>query len=223
MSGVYLTGKKEKHTLPARPSRLAMIKVLVAEIEPKILELLKFANTHKSEYSDQPELLEQFDKLTNKTLEIFSKTLQSKHKVRATLREEILLLRKMLKVFDEKYIANFKFQDATSSNFLHCVEALTESIDDFIVHFDTVCDFIWYGDTFNFKTSEREKKVKFFNAVIEYRRIHKTQKFAPYFWILKLAGLDEESLPPRTYGLWKKQWEQGTFHHYVQPQERFRQ
>jgi hypothetical protein len=91
------------------------------------------------------------------------------------------------------------------------------------VHFNTICDFIWNGDDFPFKVADREKKKKFLDALVHYYQLRQTDKFAPYFWILKHLKMDQKELSPRIYGMWKKQLEQGTFHYFVQPQKKFRQ
>jgi hypothetical protein len=99
---------------------------------------------------------------------------------------------------------------------------LIDAIDGFIVHFNTICDFIWNGDKFPFKVAEREKKKKFLEALVYHDQLNQSGKFASYCWILQHLNMDQKDLSPRTYGLWKKQLDEGTFHHFVQPQKKYR-
>lgn len=223
MSGIYKSGKAQEPKQSARPSRLKLIKGLAANFRIKLLLILSEIHSHQSEASDEQNLKMELEKLVSDALRVISEINASAYKVKPSLRKEVLILRKKLIGLNENFTNGASLQDSVPTAFFPFVQRSISTVDTFVVHFDTICDFIWFGEKFPFRTSEREKKEKFFYAVLQYRQLHKTQKFIPYFSILRLSGLNKKQLPQRTYGFWKKQWYAGTFHHYVQPQKKYQQ
>lgn len=223
MSGIYKSGKAQEPKRTARPSRLKLIKGLATNFRIKLLLILSEIHSHQSEASDEQNLKMELEKLVSDALQVINEINASAYKVKPLLRKEVLMLRKKLVGLNEKFKSGTSLQDSAPTAFFSCVQRTIDTVDAFAVHFDTICDFIWFGEKFPFRTSEREKKGKFFYAVLQYRKLHMTQKFIPYFSVLRLSGLNKKQLPQRTYGFWKKQWCAGTFHHYVQPQKKYQQ
>jgi hypothetical protein len=223
MNGVYFSGKAQAQKPPSRPSRLKMIKGLTSRFKVKLLVILSEIDGLAYGALEDQNLRGQYEKLVNETFKVIKHVDDSTYKVKPALRKEVLNLRKILESFNEDLKQDFKLQRTRTDELHPCFEALIDAIDGFIAHFNTICDFIWNGDKFPFKVAEREKKKKFLDALVHYDQLTQTDKFAPYFWILKHLNMDQKELSPRTYGLWKKQLDEGTFHHFVQPQKRYRQ
>jgi hypothetical protein len=139
--------------------------------------------------------------------------------VKPALRAEVTILRKTLASFSESLKINLIRQSMLGEKVAPFIEKSVQSIDGFVVHFDTICDLVWAGKKLPFRPTDRVLKKKFLDAVIRYSDLHKTEKFAPYFWILKNLNIDQKELSPRNYGLWKEQVDAETFHHFVQPQK----
>lgn len=223
VSGIYKSGKAQEPKRSARPSRLKLIKGLAGNFQIKLLLILSEIHSHQSDASDEQNLKLELEKLVSDTLRVISEVHASTYKVKPSLRKEVLLLRKKLVDLNENFKSGTNLQDSVSTAFFSCVQRTIDTVDAFVVHFDTICDFIWYGEDIPSRPADRALKEKFLFAVIEYSREFNTDKFAPYFWILKHLKMDQNELPPRTYGLWKKQLNEGTFHHFVQPQKKYRQ
>ena len=223
MSGIYKSGKAQETKRSARPSRLKLIKGLAGNFQIKLLLILSEIHSHQSDASYEQNLKLELEKLVSDALRIINEINASTYKVKPSLRKEVLMLRKKLVGLDEicKSGAGLKYSVPTA--FFSCVQRTIDTVDAFVVHFDTICDFIWYGEDIPSRPADRALKEKFLFAVIEYSREFNTDKFAPYFWIMKHLKMDQKELPPRTYGLWKKQLNEGTFHHFVQPQKKYRQ
>jgi hypothetical protein len=141
--------------------------------------------------------------------------------VKPSLRKEVLMLRKKLVGLNENFTSGASLQDSVSTAFFSCVQRTTNTVDAFIVHFDTICDFIWNGEDIPSRPTDRVLKKQFLDAVIDFSNEFNTDKFPPYLVLLKILKLPDKALSSRTYGLWKKQMEAGTFHHFVQPQKKF--
>ena len=223
MSGIYKTGKVTTPKHDAPPSRLAMIKKQASILEFTLLTALTEINGHQLDSVGLKDFKSQFNELVTKTYKVISHAKSSRHRVKSALRSEVTILRKTLASFSESLKINLTTRSLLGEKVAPLIEKSVQSIDDFIVHFDTICDLVWPGHKLPFGPTDRELKKKFLDAVIQYGDIHRTEKFAPYFWILKHPNMDQQELSPRTYGLWKKQLDAGTFHHFVQPQKKYRQ
>ena len=223
MNVVYLSGKAQPLKSPPRPSRLKMIKGLTSRFKVKLPIILSEIDSVACGAFEDQNLRGQYEKLVNETFLVIEHVDDSTYKVKPALRKEVLNLRKTHESFSENLKQDFHFQRTRTDELAPRIEALIDAIDGFIVHFNTICDFIWNGDKFPFKVAEREKKKKFLDAVVHYDKQSQTDKFAPYCRILKHLNIDQKELPPRTYGLWKKQLDEGTFHHFVQPKKKYRQ
>jgi hypothetical protein len=223
MNVIYKTGKATSSKHDAPPSRLAMIKKQTTILEFTLSAVLPEIDFHRLDSVGIEDFLSQFDELIAKTFKVISHVKSSRHRVNAALRAEVTILRKTLASFSESLKKNLITQSMLGKKVAPFIEQLVQSIDGFLVHFDTICDLVWAGHKFSFRPTERELKKKFLDAVIYYGDFHKTEKFAPYFWILKHLNMDQQELSPRTYGLWKKQLDEETFHHFVQPQKKFKQ
>ena len=221
MNVVYLSGKAQPLKSPPRPSRLKMIKGLTSRFKVKLPVILsEIDNVACGEFEDQ-NIRGQYEKLVNETFLVIEHVDDSTYKVKPALRKEVLNLRKTLESFSENLKKHSALQVIRTDETESCIEALIDAIDGFIVHFNTICDFIWNGDKFPFKVAEREKKKKFLDALVHHDQLNQSGKFASYCWILQHLNMDQKELSPRTYGLWKKQLDEGTFHHFVQPQKKY--
>ena len=222
MNVVYLSGKAQPLKSPPRPSRLKMIKGLTSRFKVKLPIILSEIDSVACDAFEDQKIRVQYEKLVNETFLVIKHIDDSTYKVKPALRKEVLNLRKTLDSFSVNLKKDTDFQVTRTDKIDLCIEALINAIDGFIVLINTACDFIWNGDKFPFKVAEREKKKKFLDALVHYDQLSQTDKFAPYFWILKHLNMDQKELSPRTYGLWKKLLDEGTFHHFVQPQKKFR-
>ena len=223
MSGIYKTGKVTTPKHDAPPSRLAMIKKQASILEFTLLTVLTEINGHQLDSVGLKDFRSQFNELVDRTFKVISHAKSSRHRVKSALRAEVTILRKTLASFSESLKINLITQSMLGEKVAPFIEKSVQSIDGFIVHFDTICDLVWAGHKLPFRPTDRELKKKFLDAVIQYGDIYRTEKFAPYSWILKHPNMDQQELSPRTYGLWKKQLDAGTFHHFVQPQKKYRQ
>lgn len=223
MSGIYKSGKAQEPKRSARPSRLKLIKGLAANFQIKLLLILSEIHSHQSEASDEQNLKMELEKLVSDALRVISEINASVYKVKPSLRKEVLMLRKKLVGLNENFKSGTNLQYSIPTAFFSCVQRTIDTVDAFVVHFDTICDFIWYGEDIPSRPANRALKKKFHDAVIEYSHEFNTDKFPPYLVLLKILKLPDKALSPRTYGLWKKQMEAGTFHHFVQPQKKFQQ
>jgi hypothetical protein len=219
----YLSGKAQAQKPPPRPSRLKMIKGLAGRFKVNLSTILSEIDGQAHGAFEDQNLKVQYENLVNETFKVIKHVDDSTYKVKPALRKEVLNLRKTLDSFSVNLKKDSDFQVTRTDKIDPCIEALINAIDGFIVLINTACDFIWNGDKFPFKVAEREKKKKFLDALVHYDQLSQKDKFAPYFWILKHLNMDQKELSPRTYGLWKKQLDEGTFHHFVQPQKKFRQ
>ncbi len=223
MNVVYLSGKAQPLKSSPRPSRLKMIKGLTSRFQGKLhVNLNEIDNVACGAFEDQ-NIRGKYENLVNETFLVIEHVDDSIYKVKPALRKEVLNLRKTLESFSEDLKKHSALQVIRTDETESCIAALIDAIDGFIVHFNTICDFIWNGDKFPFKVAEREKKKKFLDALVHYDKLSQSDKFAPYCWILKHLNMDQKELSPRTYGLWKKQLNEGTFNHFVQPQKKYRQ
>jgi len=223
MNVVYLSGKAQPLKSPPRPSRLKMIKGLTSRFKVKLPVILSEIDGQAHGAFEDQNIRGQYEKLVNEIFKIIKHVDDSTYKVKPALRKEVLNLRKTLESFSENLKKHSALQVIRTDETESCIEALIDAIDGFIVHFNTVCDFIWNGDKFPFKVAEREKKKKFLDALVHHDQLNQSGKFASYCWILQHLNMDQKELSPRTYGLWKKQLDEGTFHHFVQPQKKHRQ
>ena len=222
MNVVYLSGKAQLKKPPPRPSRLKMIKGLAGRFKVNLPTILSEIDGQAHGAFEDQHLKFQYENLVNEAFKVIEHVDESTYKVKPALRKEVLNLRRTLEVFSEDLKRAIDHQSTHKKEIAPCIEALIDAVDGFIVLFNTACDFIWNGDKFPFKVAEREKKKKFLDALVHYDQLSKTDKFAPYLWILKHLNIDQKELSPRTYGLWKKQLDGGTFHHFVQPQKKYR-
>lgn len=221
MSGIYKSGKAQEPKRSARPSRLKLIKGLAANFQIKLLLILSEIHSHEPDTSDHQNLKMELEKLVSHALQVISEINASAYKVKPSLRKNVLMLRKDLVGLNENLTSAAEQQDSISTVFFAFAQRSLNTVDAFVVHFDTICDFIWYGEDIPSRPADRVLKKKFHDAVIEYSREFNTDKFPPYLVLLKILKLPDKALSPRTYGLWKKQMEAGTFHHFVQPQKKF--
>lgn len=219
MSGIYKSGKAQEPKRSARPSRLKLIKGLAANFQIKLILILSEIHSHQPDTSDHQNLKMELEKLVSDALRVISEINASAYKVKPSLRKEVLMLRKKLVGLNENFTSGGSLQDSVSTAFFSCVQRTIDTVDALVVHFDTICDFIWYGEDIPSRPADRALKKKFHDAVIEYSREFNTDKFPPYLELLKILKLPDKALSPRTYGLWKKQMKAGTFHHFVQPQK----
>jgi hypothetical protein len=222
MNGIYKTGKATTPKHDAPPSRLAMIKKQADILKVTLLVALAEIDRHQLDSVELKDFKLQFNELVAKTFKVISHINTSRHKVKAALRLEVTMLRKTLASFGESLKINLTTLSMLDEKVAPFIEKSVQSIDGFVVHFDTICDLVWAGHKLPFRPTDRELKKKFLDAVIHYSDFHKTEKFIPYLWILKYLNIDQKELSPRTYGLWKKQLDAGTFHHFGQPQKKYR-
>ena len=223
MSGIYKSGKAREPKRSARPSRLKLIKGLAANFQIKLLLILSEIHSHQSDASDEQNLKMELEKLVSDALRVISEINASAYKVKPSLRKKVLMLRRKLVDLNENFTSGASLQDSVPTAFFLCVQGSINTVDAFIVHFDTICDFIWYGDDIPSRPADWALKEKFLCVVIEYSREFNADKFPPYLVLLKNLNLPDKALSPRTYGLWKKQIGEDTFHHFVQPQKKFQQ
>jgi hypothetical protein len=217
MSGIYKSGKVHEPKRSARPSRLNLVKGLADNFRIKLLFILSEIHDQQSVSSDEQTLKMELEKLVSDALRVVTEINASAYKVRPSLRKNVLMLRKNLVVLNENLTSGEDLQDSISTVFFAFFQRSLNTVDAFIVHFDTICDLIWYGEDIPSRPADRALKKRFLDAVIEYSREFNTDKFPPYLVLLKTLKLQDKSLSPRTYGLWKKQLDEGTFHHFVQP------
>ena len=219
MKKIYLSGKVQPHKPPIRSSRLKMIKGLTSRFRGNLLFILSEIELNAPTVLENQDIKVQYANLVKETHTVIEQINASVYKIKLALRKEVLNLRKLLESFNENLQKNSVCQTKFRDENISCIYALTDEIDEFIVHFNTICDLIWNGDEFPFKVSDRNKKKRFLDAVVHYYQLNQKAKFAPYFWILRHLKIDQNELSPRTYGMWKKQLDAGTFHHFVQPKK----
>lgn len=222
MNVVYLSGKAQPLKSPPRPSRLKMIKGLTSKFKVKLPIILSEIDSVACGAFEDQKIRGQYEKLVNETFLVIKHIDDSTCKVKPALRKEVLNLRKTLESFSEDLKQDFNLQRTRTDELDPRIVDLIDAIDGFIVHLNTIGDFIWNGDKFPFKVAEREKKKKFLDALVHHDQLNQSGKFASYCWILNHLNMDQKELSPRTYGLWKKQLDEGTFHHFVQPQKKYR-
>jgi len=87
----------------------------------------------------------------------------------------------------------------------------------FISQFNATVDLVWGGRQFAFKPTDRDGKHAFLKAVIAYSAKRRGDKFPPYRTLIESKELKGFIIPARTYGLWKRQMNERTFHYFVQP------
>jgi hypothetical protein len=223
MSVIYKSGKVKKPKQLERPSRLSLIKGMASNYQIKLLLILSEIHSYQLRTSDHQNLKVKLEKLISDALRVTCKIDESVYKVKPLLRNEVLMLRKKTANLNENFTIVTSLEFSAANEFLSCAQRSISTVDDFIVHFDTICDFIWSLKDISSRPADRALKKKFLDSVIKYKREFRTDKFPPYLVLLKILELPNKALSPRTYGLWKKQIRARTFHHFVQPQKRFQQ
>ena len=99
------------------------------------------------------------------------------------------------------------------------IDALINESNFFISQFKAIVDLIWLGRELPFKPTDRLRKQAFLKAVIANSEKLKKDKFPSYRVLIESEELRKFTIPPRTYGLWKRQMIEGTFHYFVQPRK----
>ena len=162
---------------------------------------------------DQQNLLQESTSFIYSLNSIFELVDQLKAKIRKHERTQVDFAADRLKQF-ELYVKSLNMNDLNdTTNFIEALIEVINETKNYIFQFNIVCDCFTNEHSPPFKPTDRAKKHAFLKAVIAYEETHKIHKFPP----LKSKALAGLNLPERTYGLWKKQLEAGTLHHFVQP------
>jgi hypothetical protein len=223
MSVIYKSGKLKKPKQSVRPSRLSLIKGMASNYQIMLSMILSEIHSYQLRTSDQQNLKEELEKIVNDTLRVICEIDASVYKVKPQLRKGVLMIRKKLTHLNGNLTSTTSLEGSGATEFLSCAQRSISTVDEFIVHFDTICDFVWSLEDIPSRPANRTLKKKFLDGVIKYKRDFNNDKFPPYFVLLKILELPDKALSERTYGLWKKQISAGTFNHFVQPQKKYQQ
>ena len=110
-----------------------------------------------------------------------------------------------------------KVLPAESKDLIDEVNELISESRFFISQFNATVDLVWLGRQFAVKPTDRKRKHVFLKAVIAYSAKRRRDKFPPFRALIDSKELKGHTISARTYGLWKRQMNEGTFHHFAQP------
>jgi hypothetical protein len=221
MSGIYKSGvkKKDREILPTKVSLVKVFgKIFHKEISQRVDEI---SSIHRINNIDS-ELAFELKVLVNESYKCINKVMSLKNGISRECKGQIDQLQNSLMKF------KFFTQNLTSSTFtineddLNPWEILAHDCQHFINQFWMTCDLYWASKRLPFRPTERELKLEFLKAVIHYSETVNSKRFPPYLWILKELKTPKKSISERTYGLWKKQLDNETFHHFTQPRKKIR-
>jgi hypothetical protein len=222
MNGIYKSGVKvePKENLP---SKVTLVKIFASEFKKEISQRIdEIQSIHQSIPLDS-EMAFELKVFVNDSFKCINKVLSLKSGISTQCKSHIDELQRSLTNFKSspRYAinANFKREEGEESPWV----ILTNDCQHFIHQFWMTCDMFWASKKLPFRPTDRAIKHEFLKAVIQYSAEFKTEKFPPYFWILKYLKTTEKSISERTYRIWKTQMDEETFHHYTQPKKRFRQ
>ena len=222
MKVTYKSAIEKKSKIIAPPSRLEMIRKQTNILESKLSETLNEIGIPLQEFSDQSGLKLKFNNLLSSTYIIIEAIHVCSRKINPSLRNRVSILRKTLLDFGKFQKMDALENKAVPKFLLICIQESINAIDDFVVHFDTICDLTWNGHELPFRPTDRLLKKKFLDAVIYFDRNRRKGKFVPYKEALKLMGISKSLFSEKTYGDWKKQMYVGEFHHFQPTHKRFR-
>jgi hypothetical protein len=223
MNVIYKSGKVKKPKQPVRPSRLSLIKGMASNYQIKFSMILSEIHSYQIRTSDHQNLKAEVEKIVSDALKVICEIDASVYKVKPQLRNGVLMIRKKLAQLNENLTSITNLKSSGATEFFSYAQSSISTVDEFIVHFDTICDFVWSLEDIPSRPANRALKKKFLHGVIKYKRDLNTDKFPPYLVLLKILELPEKALSEGTYGLWKKQISAGTFNHFVQPQKKYQQ
>lgn len=220
MGDIYRAGIKQSTKPPEPPTRLAIIKTFAGIADLRLSLLVHYIYSNYSDDLDQLSCQEEFEKLIDDFFQLANVIYESRIKVTKKTRSDVTELKQAIDQFRLKLESFGKDGCLTNRNFFIILDELANELDTFVFQFDATCDLLWASKALPFRPTDRDLKKRFLDAVIYYCDERKTEKFPPYFWVLKHLKLPDKKLSPKTYGLWKKQMNAGVFHLALLPKNR---
>jgi hypothetical protein len=222
MSGIYTSGvKKEKQE--QLPSRVSLVKFFALKFRKEISQRMDEFESINQDSPIGSELASELKVFVTEVLNCINKVLSLKSGISTDCKNHIdklqLSLIKFKSVTQKLTGGTFAiYKDDTNPWAI-----LTSDCQHFINQFWMTCDLYWASKELPFRPTDRELKFNFLKAVIHYSETVNPKRFPPYLWILKELKTPKKTISARTYGLWKKQLENETFHKFTQPRKKIRQ
>jgi hypothetical protein len=222
MGDIYLSGKKQSNKFTEPPPRLKIIKTFTGIFDLQFSLIVHEIYTSHANELRGSELQNYLERLIDELFFAVDEIYESKVRVAQKTRLKIAEIRQSVDQFrsELEWCEQAKHHSDQSKSFLSSIKELARLADDFVSQFDATCDLIWASKDLPYRPTNRDLKKQVLDAVIHYCDEHKKEKYPPYFWILKYLELPDNKLSPRTYGLWKKQMNDGVFHLALLPKNR---
>ena len=222
MSGIYTSGviKEKQEKLP---SRVYLVKFFALKFRKEISQRMDEFESINQDSPIGSELISELKVFVTQALNCIDKVLSLKNGISTDCKNHIDQLQRSLMKFKSitQKLTNGTF--AIYEDDANPWAILTSDCQHFINQFWMTCDLYWASKELPFRPTDRELKFKFLKTVIHYSETVSPKRFPPYLWILKELKTPEKTISARTYGLWKKQLENETFHKFTQPRQKIRQ
>jgi hypothetical protein len=222
MSGIYTSGvKKEKQE--KLPSRVSLVKFFALKFRKEISQRMDEFESINQDSPIGSELASELKVFVFEALNCINKVLCLKNGISTDCKNHIDKLQRSLIKFKSvtQKLTNGTF--AIDEDDANPWAILTRDCQHFINQFWMTCDLYWASKELPFRPTDRELKFKFLKTVIHYSETVNPKRFPPYLWILKELKTPKKTISARTYGLWKKQLENETFHKFTQSRKKIRQ
>ena len=221
MSGIYKSGvKKEKQE--EFPSRVSLVIFFALKFRKEISQRMDEFESINQDSPIGSELASELKIFVTEALNCINKVLSLKNGLSKECRSQIDQLQRSLMKFKSstQNLTNSTF--TSSENDMNPWVILVHDCQHFINQFWMTYDLFWATKKLPFRPTDRDVKFKFLKAVIHYSETVNPKRFPPYLWILKELKTPKKTISARTYGLWKKQLDYETFHHFTQPRKKIR-
>jgi len=222
MSGIYTSGvKKEKQE--KLPSRVWLVKFFALKFRKEISQRMDEFESINQDSPIGSELASELKVFVTEALSCINIVLSLKNGISTDCKNHIdKLLRSLIKFKSvTQKLTNGTFaiyEDGTNPWAI-----LASDCQHFINQLWMTCDLYWASKELPFRPTDMDLKFNFLKAVIHYSETVNPKRFPPYLWILKELKPPKKTISARTYGLWKKQLENETFHRFIQPRQKIRQ
>ena len=220
MGDIYKDGKKQSTKPPEPPTRLAIINTFAGIADLRLSLLVHYIYSNYTVDLERLPCLDELEKLIDDFFQLAQVIYESKFKVTPKTRSDVAAMKKAIDEFRSLIESFYGYEPQTNKAFVSDLDELAGQLHTFVFQFDATCDLLWASKALPFRPTDRDLKKRFLDAVIYYCDERKTEKFPPYFWVLKHLKLPDKKLSQKTYGLWKKQMKDGVFHLALLPKNR---
>ena len=220
MSGIYKSAKVKD--VPRKlPTRVSLVKIFAFIFQKELSQRMdEIESIHKS-IPIGSEIAFELQVFVHDALNCINKILNLKNGITVECKAHVEQLNNSLVKFKSATQHLTKANIRIDANGTNPLVILTDDCQHFINQFWITCDLYWASKKLPFRPTDRLLKLEFLTAVIYYSESVNTEKFPPYLWILKQLKVTKKTISERTYGLWKDQLENETFHHFAQPKKKF--